>query len=398
MGDHERAGDLLAEVSQFKSAIDCYIRAKAWTKAKSLADGPAKQFADYVQAAHTRAIVKRGGASGSELSAAVSGAGGTAGAEQALEELSAAGRWQEVLELAAKTGESQLNRHGARFLRNAVSSEEPSEAGKAVLLMSRFGAPAVASESDSYQRLLRLVLGGTKSEHPGDDAILALREVLYSVVSRLRKPGTDAADDPRAMARMDRLLLCSHYAAMRVSAIRQGLKDVALQLSIALLRYCDLVPPDRAYFEAAELAKEQGKSGLGFVLTNRLLDIFEAIDDQDISMITNDEFEDTDLPPPSTFRLPRRRYLSKAEEEKLRNWALQGSMRDDSALTLQPGDIPGKEQSGWQKCVASGLPVAAKDMVRCSACESQAVRSAWNAVVSVRKACPWCGAAQTPYY
>lgn len=344
LGDHERAGDLLAEVSQFKSAIDCYIRAQAWDKAKSLAAGPAKQFADYVQAAHTRAIVKRGGASGSELSNAVRGAGGSAGAEQALEELCAAGRWEEVLELAAKTGEAQQNRHGARYLRQVVSREDPMEAAKAVLLMARFGAPAVASESDSYERLLRLVMGGTKASHAGDDALIALREVLYSVVARLRKPSAGAEEpDARAMARLDRLLLCAHYASMKVSTIRQNLPEVSLQLSVALLRYCDLVPPDRAYYEAAMLARDQKRMSLGFVLCNRFLDIVEAIEDQDISMMENSDFEETDLPPPSTFRLPRQTWLTKAETEALRNWVLETSMNQAVDTSLQPGDIPSRD-------------------------------------------------------
>lgn len=53
------------------------------------------------------------------------------------------------------------------------------------------------------------------------------------------------------------LLLISHYYALR-TACRQvpSLKTVAAKISCALLRYTDIIPADKAFYEAGEALKE----------------------------------------------------------------------------------------------------------------------------------------------
>lgn len=49
------------------------------------------------------------------------------------------------------------------------------------------------------------------------------------------------------------LLLISHYYALR-TACRQvsNLKGIGVKISVALLRYTDIIPADKAFYEAGE--------------------------------------------------------------------------------------------------------------------------------------------------
>lgn len=70
---------------------------------------------------------------------------------------------------------------------------------------------------------------------------------------------------------MEKLLLACHYAWLRAECRRRQLTGLVSLLSSSLLRYADLVPADKAFFEAGMDAKEAGATSQAFVMLNRFL-------------------------------------------------------------------------------------------------------------------------------
>ncbi len=66
--------------------------------------------------------------------------------------------------------------------------------------------------------------------------------------------------------------------------------DIAARLSVSLLRHVGILPADRAFFEAGVSCKAMKWLSMGFVFLNRFLDITEAIDAGDASIIDNSDF------------------------------------------------------------------------------------------------------------
>ena len=61
-----------------------------------------------------------------------------------------------------------------------------------------------------------------------------------------------------------------------------GVRSVGVSagaLALALVRYCDVLPADRVFYEAGQACKRAGKLNQAFVLTNRFLDICDALDE-----------------------------------------------------------------------------------------------------------------------
>ena len=76
------------------------------------------------------------------------------------------------------------------------------------------------------------------------------------------------------------------------------------------------VPPDQAFYEAGTMCQEHGWTGMGFVMLNRYLDLSEAIEDGDASMLDNTDFVGTDIPSPYEFgKLPSEQYLADEKRE-----------------------------------------------------------------------------------
>jgi intraflagellar transport protein 172 len=133
-------------------------------------------------------------------------------------------------------------------------------------------------------------------------------------------------------------------------------------------------------------------------MLNRLLDLQEAMDEGSTAGIDNADFVGTDVPPPHDMPLPAAAWLSEEKREETKDWVIAVSMDHAGEQSLPKGTVPTLAQSSWPRCVVTGFPVAAGELVKCSACASPATKVAWNQVVVKTKACPWCGAVQSPAY
>jgi intraflagellar transport protein 172 len=378
------AAELLREAEAWKEAIDAYTKDNQWDKARELAKSAAPTLRDSVERDYRAHLKAEGDAEGMARTGAT---------DAALELFAAQGKWDKVFETAAKAGAATLAKYAFPFAKTQLDLGKPADV---VQFFARYGAPGVAAQLPLYQRLVQALFAGPAATAVKDDVVVEARDVMYKVVSALRRPGAEVT--PLQMQEFEKLLLALHYAALRVKAVELGLDDVALRLSLALLRFIGIVPADRAFLDAGVAARKRGALSLAFVMLNRYLDLSEAVDEGDAAGVDNTDFVGTDVPPPSEFPLPRVHWLPEERRDEVRDWVLTISMDRKVEQALPAGALPTLDQDTLPRCVVTGFPVTGTDMCTCTACGSPATKVHWNAVVTKTRACPWCGAAQSPAF
>ncbi|KAA0161786.1 hypothetical protein FNF31_03572 [Cafeteria roenbergensis] len=352
-GSWEKAGDLFAGASKPEDAVGAYLRGKKFKKARQAA-----------KEARSPALEKR---VMDEEKAFNESSGDVAGLEQsghvqsAVRVLVQQGRWESALEKIAKAKATELLEEVAPQRVNALLGERK------------------AAEADVLYKVAAARRAG-------------------SAATAAAAAASGAAGAKADSSVIERALMACHYSAMASEAARLGLPALRADASLSLLRYCGVVPADRAFLEAGEACRDAGRLNVAYVMLNRFLDLFEAIEEGDANDIDNTDFEGTDIPSPLDFPLPAAHWLSEDETEEARKWVLSASVDKTVAQTLSHGDLPTAEQASQSRCAITGLPVSAADRVACTSCSSVAIRRAWNAIVAKTGACPWCSAHQAPFY
>lgn len=75
-------------------------------------------------------------------------------------------------------------------------------------------------------------------------------------------------------------LMTVHYVVMRNRFTEWKMTDNATQTSVSLLRFCDVIPPDKAFYLAGMACRNNKEyESMAFVLLNHYLDISEAIEE-----------------------------------------------------------------------------------------------------------------------
>lgn len=85
--------------------------------------------------------------------------------------------------------------------------------------------------------------------------------------------------DGQSAKEFETFLLIAHYYATRSacqSVPDKSLEKQATMLSISLLRHTDVIPADKAFYEAGSASKQLDWYNMAFVFLNRYLDICEV--------------------------------------------------------------------------------------------------------------------------
>ena len=75
--------------------------------------------------------------------------------------------------------------------------------------------------------------------------------------------------DKRVGAELEELLMTVHYQHIYYQAKSFGLKDIMAKCAITLLKYPNIIPHDKAFYQAGMACKDLGITNLAFVLLNR---------------------------------------------------------------------------------------------------------------------------------
>ncbi|CAM9798674.1 unnamed protein product, partial [Hapterophycus canaliculatus] len=181
----------------------------------------------------------------------------------------------------------------------------------------------------------------------------------------------------------ENLLMATHYTCLMGRCREKGGKDcleLASKVSITLLRYSDLIPADKCFYQArfarrssaGSLCKDLGNENLAFVLLNRYVDLTEAIEEGNASLLDNSDFaEATNVPLMDGRTLPVKQHIPKeSNREEVRDWVLSVCMdaKIDQALPPEKeagGTLyEGLYASDLPSCVVTGLPIHKRDMIQ----------------------------------
>ena len=170
----------------------------------------------------------------------------------------------------------------------------------------------------------------------GKEVMLNCREMLYKITAELGgNPEYMKADK---LKEYQNLLKVAHFICLGYLCQENGQKELEALFSIALLRDCGPVAWDKAYLKAGNSCEALRWNNLAYMFYSRYLDIIEAIEEEDSSMLDNADFTETDLPSPYNMKIPKpdRVFSGKDTEEEIRektlSWAMDDTLDQESAI------------------------------------------------------------------
>nr|CAD7573453.1 unnamed protein product [Timema californicum] len=316
-------------------------------------------------------------------------------------------QWSRCLETASQHSQQVLHKYVA--LRSTQLIQEGFTL-EALSLYSKYEAPLFPQNFNIYKRLAIDMFGMKGLSSPDSyTSWTQLRAMLLHL-----SEGMKLADEPQPtlVKEFEELLLICHYYACRCSFREvKSLEGLVAKLSIALLRHSDIIPADKAFYDAGTDCKAVNMDSEAFVFLNHYLDLTEATEEGNLDLVDYTDFSNTDIP--TEIQLPATPYLSPLEHEEVKEWILTVSMDQKISQTL-PVDERGlfpATLGGALPCVVSGYPVLpgrGRSPVELGRPGRLANRDDWNKLIMAAKMSPeanvtdvlgfleeWCGAAPT---
>ncbi|XP_055482913.1 intraflagellar transport protein 172 homolog isoform X1 [Psammomys obesus] len=349
IGKHSAAAELYLNLDLVKEAIDAFIEGEEWNKAKRVAKELDPRYEDYVDQ-HYKEFLKNQGKVDSLVGVDV---------VAALDLYVEQGQWDKCIETATKQNYKILHKYVALYATHLIR-----EGGyaQALALYVQHGAPANPQNFNIYKRIFTDMVSspGTNNAeayHSWAD----LRDVLFNLCENLVK---SSEANSAAHEEFEMMLLIAHYYATRSAAqsIKQ-LETIAARLSVSLLRHTQLLPADKAFYEAGTAAKEVGWENMAFIFLNRFLDLTDAIEEGTLDALDHSDFQDTDIP--FEVPLPAKQHVPEAQREEVRDWVLTVSM-DQRLEQVLPRDERGVYEASLVAastgvralpCLITGYPI-----------------------------------------
>lgn len=192
-------------------------------------------------------------------------------------------------------------------------------------LYLKHGAPASPQNYNIYLRITLECFG--QREPDGVNVWKDLRSFLFHLTQAIKSSDTvGSSGGGDHFDRFEQLLLIAHYYAAR-AAFRevQSLQTLAVRISVALLRYTDIIPVDKGYYEAGMDLRSLGRESEAFVVLNHYLDVCEAIESNE-NLVDHLSLTATDFP--SSVPIPEQMHMRNELNfhEEVREWVLAVSM------------------------------------------------------------------------
>lgn len=385
LGRFKQAVDLLVSVDMMQESIELCVECALFEQAIQLAKSKKPDMLSFVQQHHKSFLMNNKKSEDSIK-------GNTL--VNTVEEYLQRGEFKQALSHAQKSNDALLLQ---KYLVQCITKEVgASHLSNAHALLQEFGIPKDVSF------VPELVKHSLWEQSNSLDIIANCKKLLYSL---------GATSGERA-----RLLNACHLLWMRLCTDMNALPDIYASICVSLLRYSDLIPADKAFYDAGIASKNLNQKGMAVVFFNRFLDISEEIEnipdnkresqEEVIVEFENADFQDTDIP--YKICLPKVNTLSEQEKEDVTTFVLMEAV-DDKVQSVLPRiacDYCGKEKyaasllcthcsHAYDCCIISGYPVQKSERVQCSSCNRPANRKHWNSYFMKFKHCPACNEAQT---
>ena len=365
-----QAARLLVTIDSFQRAAEIFVMAEMWDDARTLASKN-PSVAAFVDSAY-RDHLKDGGHAEKLADVDVIAA---------LDIFVERGQWQKCLEKSAQTNAEVLQQYLGIYCDQMQLSREY---GKILETLSTYG-PLQNARNGFYASLCKAIL---------DKPALQQLTDLSNVLAKIKSP-TDEIQ--------------KYSSALYLLSVRErikykvNLKGISLKLSLALLRYADILYADKLFYEAGEAAITAEDESTAFVCWNKYLDMEDALSDQHSTFSKlGSEFESSDLP--NTWLLPSNgaHSVEEAKREQVRDWILAKSL-DSKVSRHVPTRTCGQcSQSVLEStlrcpkcskthdmCIVSGYPILADPMQ--TPCKGKSIKDYWNMYIASEKKCPKCG-------
>ena len=252
-----------------------------------------------------------------------------------------------------------MDKYVAAYAAELISQERIAEA---VRIFEKYGASANPANFNIYKQLIDQILNSPDSDY---DNIAALRNMVHSLNENIMK--SESQIDNQIVDIFSKYEYILHFSALQKALKALNSPEVErlkLHMSISLVRYIDLIQPDRVLYEAGIACRNFGEKyeNLAFVFLNHYLDVVDAIEENDPSTVDNSIFEGTDIP--LQFGLPHSMFLSEEVHEEIKEWVLSVSVDKKISKEL-PLDRRGvyeastidSEGKEYPICVISGYPI-----------------------------------------
>ncbi|XP_034482499.1 intraflagellar transport protein 172 homolog [Drosophila innubila] len=361
-----RAAQLYVVANLHKQAVDVFIQAEQWSKARRLAKEIDAELLSYVEQQQKSRLKHEGNVEQLADIDIIS----------ALDLLAEQGQWQRCLEKAKQLNPSVLQKYVAVYAAQLIRE---GDCINALGLYLSYGAPAIEEHFNIYARIALDCLSLREEQSEGGQVWQRLRDFLHRLLQALR-----ASDHVQAKftSSTEQYLMIAHYYATR-SACRsvQSLQPVAVRLSLSLLRHTDVLPVDKGFYEAGMDLRQAGREAEAFVMLNHYLDVCEAIEEGSGNLVDHSDLAATDFP--SSVPLPEDIHLKNEPNlhEEVREWVLAVSM-DQQVDQLLPNDDRGLYESSLgpndTPCLLSGYPVRGRQPVTFQSSTSQVNRDVWS--------------------
>lgn len=359
-----------------KEAVDVFIQTENWSKARRLAKEIDPQLVAYVENEQKNRLKNEGNV---EQLADIDISG-------ALDLLAEQGQWTRCIEKSKQHGGAVLHKYLALYAAQLIRD---GECVQALALYLNHGSPANPQNFNIYHRIAVDCFG---LREPDESSTLwrDLRNFLFNVSLSLKNSEVEISGE--ILDKFDNLLLIANFYANR-AACRQvpALNNIAVKISTALLRYTEVIPVDKAFFEAGMDLRSIGRDSEAFVLLNHYLDVCEAIDEGSGALIDHSDLAATDFP--ASVPIPEELYLKNELKlhEEVREWVLAISMDQKVDQTLPVDDRNLYESSlgiSDTPCVLSGYPVTGRQPVTFQRSNRTANRDSWSKVAISMKMSP----------
>lgn len=405
IGRVDEAADMFLGIDDYESAIDVYLNNNKFEKAKAVAEGSQnpQHWIQYVEQKYQGHLVRNDRIS--DL--------GDRNPDAAIEMYVNRGDWDEVYNLAQEQGEQAVLKFATIHAKSLVNEFKYKEA--LAVLAQRGVTHDTPVNFGLYKRIAQEILADENAPEIQERTtgepkpeLEQLKQMLYNLLTGLRSSG--AADNP-VTQEFETLSTAAHLMALKEKCQAEKLHKLAAKQATSLLRYVNVIPIDRAFYEAGYACISAEVYNNAFVFLNRFVDVSDLIEEPDDNAgMDNSDFLETDIPL-QNVHIPKKQSYSEDLREEARDWVLDKAMSNDvgqqlsqrscqkcNARTFEAGLKCHSCGTKAENCIITGFPIDRQQKVNCTSCRSPANRDDWNGYILRMKTCPWCGSLQDPMY
>uniref|UniRef100_A0A0K0EBD8 Intraflagellar transport protein 172 homolog n=1 Tax=Strongyloides stercoralis TaxID=6248 RepID=A0A0K0EBD8_STRER len=331
-----------------KEAIEALIKGKEYSKAKRIAVEMLPEMEDYVEDEYKKYLTNAGNINELISIDVIS----------AIDLLVQKKQWNKALDIAVKQNHQPLvDKYVAIYVSELLKDNMYKEAIK---IFETYGTSSNKENLNIYKKLFDAIVN-EKYEY---DTISSLRNMLLNLVNKLQD---DNNSNDNINELFERYLQCIHFMCIYESLKEfnsHEIEEIKLKIKISLLRYIDLLPADKVFYEAGIACKnfDEKYENMAFTFLNMYLDVIDAIEDNDPSIVDNSIFVSTDIP--TQYPLPEKVFISQDEHEEIKEWVLSVSVdtKVDKELLLDSrglfeGCITSPTLVKYDMCIISGYPI-----------------------------------------